>query len=88
MSPLTRLYRHSRTFRLLCYFLMLPAYLIVYLLADNAWAKYTEFGTVTALALYLAFAAGAWWHSEDRDHRELASAAPADGTGSPHDNGN
>jgi uncharacterized membrane protein len=88
MSPLTRLYRHSRSFRLLCYFLMLPAYLIVYLLADNSWAKYTEFGTVTVLVLYLAFAAGAWWYSEDRDHRQLASAAPADGTASPHDNGN
>jgi uncharacterized membrane protein len=87
MSPVTRLYRHSRAFRLLCDFLMLPLYLIVYLLAVNSWAKYTEFGTVTALVLYLAFAGGAWWYSEDRDRRKLAKATQADRTGSAQANG-
>jgi len=87
MNPLTRLYRCSRTFRVLCYFLMLPAYLLVYLVADNSWERYTEFGTGTLLFLYGAFAVGAWWYAEDCDRQRLASAASVDGTRSPHDNG-
>ena len=86
MNPLTRLYRRSRAFRLLCYFLMVPAYLIVYFASDNSWARYTEFGTASLLFLYLAFGIGSWWYSEDRDRRLVASAAH-DGLGSPHDEG-
>ncbi len=88
MNPLTRLYRRSRTFRLLCYFLMLPAYLLVYLVADNSWARYSELGTGTLLFLYGVFAVGAWWYAENGDHRRRASGVPADGKGSAHTNGN
>jgi len=81
MNPLTHLYRRSRMFRLLCYFLMLIAYLIVYLVSDNSWARYSEFSTGTLLFFYGVFAAGAWWYSEDRDNRQRASENAA------HDNG-
>jgi membrane protease YdiL (CAAX protease family) len=69
MNPLTRLYRRSRTFRVLLYVLMVPATLLVWVVADDMWARYTQVGDLTLLFSFLLFAAWAWWYGEDRDRR-------------------
>jgi high-affinity Fe2+/Pb2+ permease len=89
MNPFTRLYRHSRAFRVFCYFLMLLAIVLVWVVSDDMWANYTQVGNVTLLFAFLFFAAWAWWYGEDRDRRRAAKAGrdngagPSDGNGSP-----
>jgi len=79
MNPLTRIYRRSRAFRILCYFLMLLAILLVWIVSDGMWANYTQVGDLTLLSLFLVFAAWAWWYGEDRDRRKAANAARDNG---------
>jgi hypothetical protein len=69
MNPLTRLYRRSRAFRILCYVLMVPATLLVWVVSDGMWTRYTQVGDLTLMFLFLVFAAWAWWYGEDRDRR-------------------
>jgi membrane protease YdiL (CAAX protease family) len=89
MNPFTRLYRRSRTFRILCYFLLLLAILLVWVVSDDMWSNYTQVGDLTLMILFLLFAAWAWWYGEDRDRRQAAKtaqdngAAPSDGDGRP-----
>jgi membrane protease YdiL (CAAX protease family) len=87
MNPLTRTYRRSRAFRVLCYFLMLLAVLLVWVVSDDMWSRYTQVGDLTLLFLFLFFAAWAWWYGEDRDRREAARAGQANGAGSPDGTG-
>jgi membrane protease YdiL (CAAX protease family) len=75
MNPLTRLYRRSRAFRILCYLLMVPAILLVWVVSDGMWTNYTQVGDLTLFFLFLVFAAWAWWYGEDRDRRR----GPGDG---------
>ena len=86
MSPFTRLYRHSRAFRVFCYFLMLLAILLVWIVSDDMWSNYTQVGDLTLFFAFLFFAAWAWWYGEDRDRRRAAKAAQANGakTGDRH----
>lgn len=88
MNPFTRLYRHSRAFRVFCYFLMVPAVLLVWVVSDGMWSNYTQVGDLTLFYAFLLFAAWAWWYGEDRDRRRAAKTArdnragPSDGDGS------
>jgi membrane protease YdiL (CAAX protease family) len=72
MNPLTRLYRHSRAFRVFCYFLMLLAILLVWIVSDDMWSNYAQVGDLTLFFSFLVFAAWAWWYGEDRDRRQAA----------------
>ena len=82
MNPLTRLYRRSRTFRVFCYLLMVPATLLVWVISDGMWARYSQVGELILFFLFLVFAAWAWWYGEDRDRRRAAKAGRMDGAGS------
>jgi membrane protease YdiL (CAAX protease family) len=88
MNPFTRLYRRSRAYRAFCYFLMLLAILLVWVVSDGMWTNYTQAGDLTLFFAFLAFAAWAWWYGEDRDRRQAAKAGrdngatPSDGHGS------
>lgn len=44
-------------------------YVFVAFIADDIFARYTETGDVTVLAMIMLFAAWAWWYGEDRDRR-------------------
>jgi hypothetical protein len=79
MNPLTRLYRRSRAFRILCYLLMVPAILLVWIVSDGMWTTYTQVGDLTLFFLFLVFAAWAWWYGEDRDRRRAANAGRDNG---------
>jgi len=79
MNPLTRLYRRSRAFRIVLYLLMVPATLLVWVVSDDMWARYTQVGDLTLLFSFLLFAAWAWWYGEDRDRRRAAKAARDNG---------
>jgi hypothetical protein len=81
MNPLTRLYRRSRAFRILCYLLIVPATLVVWVISDQMWSKYTQTGNLILFFLFLFFAAWAWWYGEDRDRRRAAEAARGNGAG-------
>jgi membrane protease YdiL (CAAX protease family) len=81
MNPLTRLYRRSRAFRVICYVLMVPATLLVWVVSDDMWQRYTQVGDLTLLFMFLFFAAWAWWYGEDRDRRRAAKARRANGDG-------
>ena len=70
MNPLTRLYRGSPAFRILCYALMVPAGLLLFVVSDDMGSRYTQTGNVILLFLWLFFAAWAWWYGEDRDRRQ------------------
>jgi membrane protease YdiL (CAAX protease family) len=87
MNPLTRLYRRSRTFRIFCYFLMLLAILLVWVVSDGMWSNYTQVGDLILFFAFLSFAAWAWWYGEDRDRRRAAKATQVDGAGSPDGDG-
>jgi hypothetical protein len=79
MNPLTRLYRRSRAFRIVLYVLMVPATLLVWVVSDGMWSRYTQVGDLTLMFLFLVFAAWAWWYGEDRDRRRAARAARVNG---------
>jgi hypothetical protein len=79
MNPLTRLYRRSRAFRVLQYLLFLPLTLLVFVISDDMWKKYTQVGNLTLLAAFVLFALWAWWYGEDRDRRRAARAAQDNG---------
>jgi cytochrome d ubiquinol oxidase subunit II len=81
MNPLTRRYRRSRAFRIVLYVLMVPATLLVWVVSDDMWQRYSQVGDLTLLFLFLFFAAWAWWYGEDRDRRR-AGRGPSDGDGS------
>jgi len=83
MNPLTRLYRRSRVYRLLCYFLTLPLWGFIGYISFNSFGKYSEVGDVTILALVMFFALWAWWYDEDRDRRRALKAEQADNDGRP-----
>ena len=57
MSPFTRLYRRSRAVRVCCYFLMLLAVLLVWIVSDDMWANYTQVGDLALFFAFLFFAA-------------------------------
>jgi membrane protease YdiL (CAAX protease family) len=82
MNPLTRLYRRSRAFRIVLYVLFVPLTLLVFVVSDDMWAKYTQVGDVTLLAAFICFALWAWWYGEDRDRRRAAGAAQGNGASS------
>jgi membrane protease YdiL (CAAX protease family) len=82
MNPLTRLYRRSRAYRVVLYVLFVPLTLLVFVVSDDMWAKYTQVGDVTLLAALMCFALWAWWYGEDRDRRRAARAARANGASS------
>jgi thiol:disulfide interchange protein len=56
----------ARAFRIV---LIVFATLLVWVVSDDMWARYTQVGDLTLLFLFLAFAAWAWWYGEDRDRR-------------------
>jgi membrane protease YdiL (CAAX protease family) len=87
MNPLTRIYRRSRAFRILCYLLMVPAILLVWVVSDGMWTQYTQVGDLTLMFLFLVFAAWAWWYGEDRDRRRAANAGRDDGAGATDGDG-
>ena len=79
MNPVTRLYRRSRAFRSVLYLLLIPLTLLVFVVSDDMWAKYTQVGDVTLLAGFMSFALWAWWYGEDRDRRRAARAVQGNG---------
>jgi hypothetical protein len=84
MSPLTRLFRRSRAFRLAFYLSMVPVWALIGFVSFDALSKYSQVGDVTLLALTMLFAAWAWWYSEDRDRRRaLLKANQTNGDGRP-----
>jgi membrane protease YdiL (CAAX protease family) len=76
---MTRLYRRSRAVRIVLYLLFVPLTLLVFVVSDDMWAKYTQGGDVTLLAAFVSFALWAWWYGEDRDRRRAARAAQGNG---------
>ena len=87
MNPLTRLYRRSRTYRIVLYVLFVPLTLLVFVISDDMWAKYTQVGNLTLLAAYMVFALVAWWYAEDRDRRRALRAAQDNGASWADGNG-
>jgi membrane protease YdiL (CAAX protease family) len=87
MSPVTRLYRRSRAFRVALYLLFLPLTLLVFVVSDDMWSNYTQVGDLTLLAAFLVFALWAWWYGEDRDRRRAARAARDDDASRANGNG-
>ena len=87
MNPMTRFYRRSRAFRVVLYLLFIPLTLLVFVIADDMWSRYTQVGNVTLLAAFMLFALWAWWYGEDRDRRSAARAAQANGASSAAGNG-
>ena len=87
MNPLTRLYRRSRAYRVLLYVLFVPLALLVFVVSDDMWAKYTQVGDVTLLTTFVLFALWAWWYGEDRDRRRAARAAQDNGASWADGNG-
>jgi hypothetical protein len=87
MTPVTRLYRRSRAFRVVLYLLFLPLTLLVFVLSDDMWKDYTQVGNLTLLFGFMLFALWAWWYGEDRDRRRAARAAQGNGDGSPDGHG-
>jgi hypothetical protein len=81
MNPLTRLYRRSRASRIVLYVLFAGLTLLVFVLADDMWATYTQVGDLSLLAAFMVFALWAWWYGEDRDRRAAVRAAQADRAG-------
>jgi hypothetical protein len=82
MNPPTRLYRRSRAYRIVLYVLFVPLTLLVFVISDDMWSKYTQVGNLTLLAAFMCFALWAWWYGEDRDRRRAARAAQANGASS------
>jgi uncharacterized membrane protein len=87
MNPFTWLYRRSRAFRVLCYFLIVLVTFFIWAMADNQYAHYTEVGDLTVFTAFMLFAAWAWWYGEDRDRRRAANAARDNGAGSSNGDG-
>jgi hypothetical protein len=87
MNPLTRLYRRSRAYRIVVYLLFIPLTLLVFVISDDMWSKYTQVGNLTLLAAFLLFALWAWWYGEDRDRRRAVRAAQANGASSADGDG-
>ena len=67
MNPLTRLYRRSRAFRILCYVALVPVYVMLGFVAINSFGGYSQVGNALGLAAIVAFAAWAWWWDERRE---------------------
>jgi hypothetical protein len=53
MNPLARLYGRSRAFRVICYFLMLVAIVLVWVVSDDMWSNYTQVGDLTLFFSFL-----------------------------------
>jgi hypothetical protein len=78
MNPLTRLYRRSRAFRILCYVALVPVYVMLGFVAINSFGGYSQVGNALGLAAIVAFAAWAWWWG-DR-HEALLTDADREGS--------
>jgi hypothetical protein len=59
----------KRSLTIALYVLIVPATLLVWVVSDDMWARYTQVGDLTLLFSFLFFAAWAWWYGEDRDRR-------------------
>jgi hypothetical protein len=69
VNPLTRLYRKSRIFRILCYVALVPVFIMLQFVAIDSFGGYSQVGNYLGLAAMIAFAAWAWWWG---DHHESA----------------
>jgi hypothetical protein len=58
--------------------LLVPATLLVWVVSDDMWARYTQVGDLTLLFAFLIFAAWAWWYGEDRDRRRAGQRSDGD----------
>jgi hypothetical protein len=65
--------------RVVAYLLFVPLTLLLFVVSDDMWKRYTQVGDLTLLAAFLVFALWAWWYGEDRDRRRAASAARDNG---------
>jgi membrane protease YdiL (CAAX protease family) len=83
MNPLTRLFRRSRTFRVLLYVSTFPLWALILFVSFDSFGNYSEVGDVTILALIMLFALWAWWFDEDRSRRRVIKAKQAGGNGRP-----
>ena len=73
MNPITRLYRASRAFRILCYLALVPVTAFLWLICDDVFEKASQPLDVTVLVLFILLGLWAWWYGERRFH------VPADG---------
>jgi membrane protease YdiL (CAAX protease family) len=83
MNPLTRLFRRSRTFRVLLYVSTFPLWAFILFISFDSFGNYSEVGDVTILALIMLFALWAWWYDEDRDRRQATKTDHVAGNGGP-----
>jgi amino acid transporter len=72
VNPLTRLYRKSRAFRILCYVALIPVFIFLQFVAIDSFGGHSHVATYLGLAGMIAFAAWAWWWG-DR-HESLSPA--------------
>ena len=79
MNPVTRVFRRSRAFRIMCYFLAAFAWVMIAFIALGSFTEYTQAGNVAALIGLMLFAAAAWWYGEDRDRRQADKKSKGDG---------
>jgi uncharacterized membrane protein len=79
VNPVTRLYRRSRAFRVMLYVLLLLLTLVVWVVSDDMWSRYSQVGDLMLLFGFILFALWAWWYGEDRDRRRAAGAARRNG---------
>lgn len=87
MNPLTRLYRRSLVFRVVCYVSLVPLLFVLWFVADDGFETYSQVGDVAVLVLFICFGLWAWWYSEHRDHQQVARAAGEGGAPSPGGDG-
>ncbi len=78
MDPITSLYRRSRSFRVLCYLLVVVATVLIWMVGDDQFAHYAQLGDMAILCGFIVFAGWAWWYGEERDRRRARSAAPTE----------
>jgi uncharacterized membrane protein len=61
------------------YVLLLLLTLVVWVVSDDMWSRYTQVGDLVLLFGFILFALWAWWYSEDRDRRRAANTARRNG---------
>lgn len=70
---MSRLFRRSRAFRIVCYATLVPVWVLIGLVSIDTLSKYTATGNVVMVVLLMLFALWAWWYAEDRDRRSAAN---------------
>jgi putative Ca2+/H+ antiporter (TMEM165/GDT1 family) len=75
MSALAAAYQRSAIFRALARAALLPLWAALFFVASNTLSGYSQIGDALGVIAIVAFAAWAWWWSEQRDRHAEAQHA-------------